>query len=185
MKNTYVTGYFPLLSIMAFSLSFSVYLTLRTILFLKSNGLFSGMAGFLSDTNIKLSFLLLFFICFFMLFAALKLLVDTFIELSLLFFSKDEIGEDLQKLRGASIIFLIGGLVSMLCSLSIWLLMGCFVLTALIAFIYFLNKISSSLSGSGLIGIIFFHVTVWVVLLLGICLSIFKLYNSIIAGLPL
>ena len=120
-----------------------------------------------------------------MLFAALKLLVDTFIELSLLFFSKDEIGEDLQKLRGASIIFLIGGLVSMLCYISIWWLMGCFVLTALIAFIYFLNKISSSLSGAGLIGMIFFHVTVWVVLLLGICLSIFKLYNSIIAGLPL
>ena len=185
MKNTYVTGYFPLLSIMAFSLSFSVYLTLTTILFLKNNGLFSGMTGFLSETNIKLSFLLLFFICFFMLFAALKLLVDTFIELSLLFFSKDEIGEDLQKLRGASIIFLIGGLVSMLCYLSIWWLMGCFILTALIAFIYFLNKINSSLSGAGLIGIIFFHVTVWGVLLLGICLSIFKLYNSIIAGLPL
>lgn len=146
MKNTYVTGYFPLLSIMAFSLFFAVHLMVRMIAFLKSNGLYSGMTGLLSEIHIKLSFLLLFFICFFMLLAALKLLVDTFLELSLLFFSKDKVGEDLQKLRGTSIIFLIGGLISMLCCL--WLLAGCFLLTSLFAFIYFLYKISSSLSGT-------------------------------------
>ncbi len=185
MKNTYVTGYFPLLSIMAFSLSFAVYLMVRMITFLKSNGLYSGMTEMLSEINIKLSFLLLFFICFFMFFAALKLLVDTFMELSLLFFSKDKVGEDLQKLRGVSIIFLIGGLVSMLCCLSLWLLAGCFLLTSLIAFIYVLYKISESLSGTGLIGMIFFHVTIWAMLLLAVCLSILKLYNSIVEGLPL
>ncbi len=70
----------------------AVHLMVRMIAFLKSNGIHSGMTGLLSEINIKLSFLLLFFICFFMLLAALKLLVDTFLELSLLFFSKDKMG---------------------------------------------------------------------------------------------
>ncbi|QFK72662.1 hypothetical protein F7984_16235 [Pradoshia sp. D12] len=64
MKNTYVTGYFPLLSIMAFSLFFAVHLMVRMIAFLKSNGLYSGMTGLLSEIHIKYYCSLSVFLCY-------------------------------------------------------------------------------------------------------------------------
>ncbi|MCU6601568.1 YufK family protein [Peribacillus frigoritolerans] len=48
-----------------------------------------------------------------MVFAALKLISDTILELSLLFFSKDSEGKALNSVRKGSVIYVIGGACSL------------------------------------------------------------------------
>src|SRR5690554_6258845 len=108
MKNIYLTSYFPLLSIILFSLSLSFRIEMLLLDFLKASGLYEGMREFFSDTGIKLALLILLLAIFFMVFAALKLIADTLNEISLLFFSKDLSGEALTKIRGGSFIYFIG-----------------------------------------------------------------------------
>lgn len=185
MKNTYLLGYFPLISIILFSLSFAIYGEMQALLLLKNIGLYAGMLEFFSETGIKLSLLIMMFLVCFMLFAALKLISDTIIELALLFFSKDSDGEDLKNIRMAAMIYFIGGVVSFISVNSIIGLAAVFLGTTIIAFIYLAYKISPSLTTSGLIGLIFFHTFTWSLLLLVVAYSAIKLYNSMIASLPL
>jgi hypothetical protein len=65
MKNTYGTGYFPLLSILAFSLSFSVHMMVRTIDFLKSNGFYSGMTGSIRNPYYIILFIIVLYLLFY------------------------------------------------------------------------------------------------------------------------
>ncbi|WP_163098812.1 DUF5366 family protein [Peribacillus alkalitolerans] len=184
MKNTYLTGYFPLISIILFSLSFAIYGEMEALILLKNIGVYDGMREFFSVTGIKLSLLLAAFICFFMIFAALKLISDTILEFSLLFFSKDSEGDSLKSVRKVSVIYVIGGVLSLLMVKSILFILAAFIITTVVAFVYFVNIISPTLSNAGLIGLIFFHTFIWSILLLTVALSLLKLYNSMIASLP-
>lgn len=185
MKNTYLLGYFPLISIILFSLSFSIYGEMQALVLLKNIGIYDGMLEFFSEAGIKLSLLIVMFLVCFMLFAALKLLNDTIIELALLFFSKDSEGEDLKNIRMGAMIYFIGGVISLISVHSIIGLAAVFLGTTIIAFIYLVYKISPSLSMPGMVGLIFFHTFVWSTLILTVAYSSIKLYNSVIASLPL
>jgi uncharacterized paraquat-inducible protein A len=185
MKNTYLIGYFPLIAIVLFSLSFAVYGQMNVLHLLKNIGIYDGMLEFFSDTGIKLALLIVIFLVCFMLFAALKLISDTIIELSLLFFSQDSVGEDLKNIRKGAMIYFIGGAVSLVSVNSILGLAAIFLGTSFIAFIYLVYKVSPSLSTSGLIGLIFFLTFIWSALLLVVAYIAIKLYNSIISSLPI
>lgn len=185
MKNTYLLGYFPLISIILFSLSFAVYGEIHTLNLLKQIGIYQGMLSFFSVAGIKLTLLFGLFLIVFMLFAALKLIADTAIEISLLFFSKDLDGESLKSIRACAVIYFIGGAVSLLSIQSVVGILVIFLITTFVAFIYFVYKISPALSGAGLIGIIVFHIFGWSAMLSTILFSGIKLYNSIIASLPI
>ncbi|PLS15690.1 hypothetical protein CVD28_21250 [Bacillus sp. M6-12] len=184
MKNTYLTGYFPLIAIVLFSLSFAIYMELQAVVLLKNVGIYNGMLEFVPDAGIKLSLLLVLFILFFMLFAALKLISDTALELSLLFFSKESEGEGLKSIRLGSVIYFIGGAFSLLSIHFLPGIIGIFLASTIIAFIYFVYKIQSSLSIAGLIGLIFFHTFIWSALFFTVVFAFLKLYNSIMASLP-
>lgn len=185
MKNTYFTSYFPLLAIMLFCLSLSIRIEMTLLDFLKETGIYEGMREFLSDSGIRLSLLAGLFLLLFMVFAALKLIADTVNELSLLFFSKDLEGESLKEIRSGSLIYLIGGALSILSIFSYAGIIGIFLLCSLIYFIFFVYKISPSLSVAGTIGIVFFHVIFWAAFFTGVFYLGVKLYNSLIAGLPI
>lgn len=185
MKNTYLTGYFPLLSIILFSLSTAVYTEIRAVAFLQESGIYAGMLEFFSDTGVKAALLVMLFVIFFMMLAALKLISDTIVELSLLFFSKDSDGEGLKSVRMGAAIYFIGGAISLVSVNSIIGITVVFLLTTLTAFIYFVFKISPNLTFAGLIGMIFFHIIIWVTLVLAVAYSAVKLYNSLIASLPI
>ncbi|MDQ0155335.1 YufK family protein [Robertmurraya andreesenii] len=185
MKNTYLTSYFPLLSILLFSLSLSIRVEMSLIELLKNAGIYSGMKEFFSDGGIKLALIALLLVLFFMVFAALKLIADTINELSLLFFSKDSEGENLKQIRSGSIIYFMGGAVSLLSLYSFLGIGAIFVSATVVYFIYFVFKISSSMSFAGVIGVIFFQVVVWSSLLTGVFYLAVKVYNSIIASLPI
>lgn len=185
MRNTYLTSYFPLLSILLFSLSISIRVEMTLIELLKNAGIYEGMKEFFSDGGIKLALLALLLVLFFMVFAALKLIADTINELSLLFFSKDSEGENLKQIRAGSIIYFIGGALSLL-SLYSFLGIGAILAGAtVIYFIYFVFKISSSMTFAGVIGVIFFQVVIWSSLLTGVFYLAIKVYNSMIASLPI
>lgn len=185
MKNTYLTSYFPLLSILLFSLSLSIRVEMTLIEMLKGAGIYEGMKEFFSDGGIKLALLLLLVILFFMVFAALKLIADTINELSLLFFSKESEGESLKQIRSGSIIYFIGGALSLLSLYSFLGIGAIFLLTTVIYFIYFVFKISSSMTIVGIVGVIFFQVVVWSTLLTGVTYIAVKVYNSLMASLPI
>ncbi len=184
MKNTYLTGYLPLLSIILFSLSFSVYSEGLVVKGLKRIKLYDGMLEFITEVEMKLAILIVLFVIFFMLFAALKLIAETINELALLFFSKDAEGNILKDLRSGSIVYFIGSGLSII-SLEFLLGLGViFFLTTIVYFIYFVYKISPSLSTQGLIGVIFFEVVIWSVMILSMCFVMLKLYNSLLSSLP-
>ncbi|MEH7886183.1 DUF5366 family protein [Bacillus sp. JJ1609] len=185
MKNPYLTSYFPLLAIVLFSLSLSVRTEMELVALLKNAGIYEGMLEFFSETGIKLSLLALLMVLYFMVFAAMKLIADTINEVSLLFFSKDHEGESLKLIRSGATVYFAAGVLSLF---SIYSFIGIgviFAVATLIYFIYFVYKISPNLSIAGVIGTVFFHIILWSTMLLGIVYLAVKVYNSIMASLPI
>ncbi|WP_317949712.1 DUF5366 family protein, partial [Rossellomorea marisflavi] len=66
MKNTYLTSYLPILSILLFSLTFSVYGVGVFETLSKKIGVYAGMSEFLSEMQLKLAILVLLMMVFFM-----------------------------------------------------------------------------------------------------------------------
>lgn len=185
VKNTYVTSYFPLFTIIFFSFSLAFRTEMVLLDFLKKAGIYKGMLEFFSEGGIKLSLLILLLIMYFMVFAALKIIADTLNQCSLLFFSRDSEGESLKKIRNGTIIYLVGSAVSIIAMYSFVGIAIVFGLTTIAYFIYFLYQISSKLTTTGLIGIVFFQVLTWSTLLVGVYYLGVKVYNSIIGSLPI
>ncbi|MDQ0257015.1 hypothetical protein J2S74_004460 [Evansella vedderi] len=184
MKNAYLTSHFPFISIVLFSLSFSIFTSRVLINYLENIGLYMGMTEFFSEQGILLTLLFLLWLFFFMLFSALKLIADTINELSLLFFSKDVEGSELQSLRGGTWIFLWGGLLSLGVSFQLSLLVLSFLVTCFVYFIFFVYQVSPSLSYIAVAGMVFFHLFFWFTFLLAVAYALLRLYNSVIASLP-
>ncbi|NHM32814.1 DUF5366 family protein [Neobacillus terrae] len=184
MKNTYLTSYFPLLSIILFSLSFAIAIEIPLLSFLQKTGIYTGMLEFFSDSGVKLSIMALLTVMFFMVFAALKLVADTINELALLFFSQDSDGESLRKVRNGPLFFAGGAALSLLSIQHLTVLAGVFLATSFVYFVFFVFKVSPALKTSGLIGIIFFQILTWSILILGVAFLAVKVYNSIVASLP-
>ncbi|MEH7234141.1 DUF5366 family protein, partial [Bacillus safensis] len=74
MKNTYLTGYFPLISILLFSSAFSIFTVGITTDFLTQAGILKGMLEFFSEQGIRLALFAAFALVYFMILSALKLI---------------------------------------------------------------------------------------------------------------
>ena len=185
MKNTYLTGYLPLLSIVLFSFSFSAYMEGLLIRVFKNIGLYSGMLEFLSETELKITVFAGLAILFFMVLSTLKLIAGTINEISMLFFSKDREGGILKDVRPGSIIYFAGSIVSVFCSFSIIAVAGILLISTVAYLVYFVYKVGPTLSFPGLVGMIFFQVFTWSLLTMGTAYVFVKLYNTILAGLPI
>ncbi|KML35079.1 DUF5366 family protein [Rossellomorea marisflavi] len=185
MKNTYLTSYLPILSILLFSLTFSVYGVGVFETLSKKIGVYAGMSEFLSEMQLKLAILILLMMVSFMILSALKLIAETINGISMLFFSIDSEGELYNKVRPGSMIYFIGGLVSVLSLQSFKGLIAIFVLTSAVYFFYFVNKISSSLTKAGLLGVVTMQLFSWAALILTIFFVLIRLYNGLMASLPI
>jgi hypothetical protein len=184
MKNTYVTGYLPLIAIILYSMSFGIYVEMEAIHLFKKFGLYGGILEFFSENGIKLTLFFLASLFFFMLFSALKLIADTMVQLSMLFFSKDRQGLVLNHIRFGSVFYVLSGMVSLVFSNYIFIIAGLFLVTTLVYFIYFVYKTYSTLTLTGLIGMVFFHIAFWFTFVLTIVYVCVKLYNSLLESLP-
>ena len=185
MKNTYLTSYLPLFSILLFSLTFSVYGVEVFVDLFKKIGVYPGMREFLSDIQLKLAILILLMVVFFMVFAALKLIAETINGVSMLFFALDSDGQLYNLVRSGSMIYFIGGLVSVLSLKSFLGLLLIFALSSIAYFIYFVYKISPSLSKWGIFGVVSLQVFSWSSMFLTIFFVFLKLYNGVMASLPI
>lgn len=185
MKNTYLTSHFPLFSIFVYSVALALYAESVIIKKLIDFGVYSGMMEFFSESGIKITLLFVLLLFFFMILSALKIISDTMIQLSLLFFSKDEEGNDLNKIRGGSWFYLISSFVALIFIKNVVAIIIIFALATIAYFVYFLYKIRDSLSILGLFGMVMFHSLFWTTFLLTLLFALVKLYNSFVASLPI
>ncbi|WP_077619208.1 DUF5366 family protein [Bacillus sinesaloumensis] len=185
MKNTYFTSYFPLISIILFSVSYGIWTELKTVEVLKQVGVYKGMQEFFSPTWIQFSIFIVCFLIYFMVFAALKLIANTLLELSLLFFTKDSNGESLSKIRMGSFFYLGGGTLSLAFVHSFYGLLIILILATLGYFIFFVYKVQNTSTFGGVIGLVFFLTLSWFTFFISITFVCMRLYNSIIGSLPI
>ena len=184
MRNPYIYGYLPLITILLFSLTFGMYAVGESLQIFQSIGVYSGMREFLSDFELRVFLLIVFAMIFFMVFSALKLVGETIHELGMLFFSKDQDGATVSQARGGFIILFVGAICSAFAIQFIYVLVGIFVLTIFIYFIYLIYKMSHFMSMGGTIGLLVFELFMWTLLLSLLVYVILKLYNGILASLP-
>ena len=184
MKNPYLYGYLPLITIILFSFSFSMFAISESLQLLYAIGVYNGMREFLSDLELRFVLLIVFALLFFMLFSALKLIGETIHELGMLFFSKDKEGQTIHAARGGYVIFFFGAFASIIGFQSLPILVIVFLITVFCYFIYNVYKMSQYMSIIGVIGLITFEIITWSILLALIIYAIVKLYNGILAGLP-
>lgn len=184
MKNPYVFGYLPFITILLFSLTFGIFTLTKAVALFKVIGVYSGMREFLSDVELKILLLIILILLYFMLFSALKLIAETIHELGMLFFSKDIEGETMSQARGGYVIFFVGAVISAVGFQSILIMLIVFLTTTFVYFVYVVFKLSNYMSFSGMIGLIMFEIIVWSLFLALVIYAIIKLYNGIIASLP-
>lgn len=184
MKNPYLFGYVPIITITLFSLTFGVYTVGLSVELFKEIGLYAGMREFLSDLQLRLFLLIMYALGFFMLFSALKLIAETIHETAMLLFSKDENGESYGEAKAGRIIYFFGALISAIGVQSIELLIFIFLFTTFVYFVYLVTKISKFMPLSNTIGLIVFEIVLWALFMSIIIYIGLKLYNGILASLP-
>jgi len=184
MKNPYIFGFMPLATILIFSLTFGLYTVTEALEFFKGIGLYAGMREFLSDFQLRIFLLFVLSFSFFMVFSALKLIAETIHEVAMLFFSKDVRGEGFRDARSGNIIYFVGSMISVFGIQSLQLLIGVFLLTSFIYFVFVVYKMSPYMSFMSMIGLIIFEVVMWSVFMALNCYVILKLYNGLMASLP-
>ena len=184
MKNPYLYGYLPLITIILFSLTFGLFTVTESIVLFKSIGVYSGMREFLSEIQMRIFLLIVFGLCYFMLFSALKLIGETIHELAMLFFSKDLEGKTVHEARGGNVIFFFGALASAIGIQSFWILLIIFIATTFIYFVYVIYKLSNYMTFGATVGVMLFEIVIWFVFLTLIVYVVFKLYNGIVSSLP-
>ena len=184
MKNPYIFGYLPFVTIVLFSLTFGVYTVGLSVELFKGIGLYAGMREFLTDIQLRIFLLVIYALLFFMVFSALKLIAETIHETAMLFFSKDVEGKSYSEARGGNVIYFFGALASAAGINSISLLAAIFLLTTFIYFVYVVFKLSKFMTMVSTIGLLVFEIMVWTILLSTIIYILLKLYNGVIASLP-
>jgi len=184
MKNPYIFGYLPFVTIVLFSLTFGVYTVGMSVELFKGIGLYAGMREFLTDIQLRIFLLVIYALLFFMVFSALKLIAETIHETAMLFFSKDVEGKSYSEARGGNVIYFFGALASAGGINSFKLLAAIFLLTTFIYFVYVVFKLSKFMTIASTIGLLVFEITVWTILASTIIYILLKLYNGVIASLP-
>lgn len=185
MKNPYLYGYLPFITTILFSLTFGIFAVTESMDLLHAIGVYDGMREFLTDLQLRMFLLIFFALLFFMLFAALKLIGETIHELGMLFFSKDKEGETIHAARGGYVIFFFGALATVAGMQSAIILFGIFMLTIFAYFIFAIYKMSAFMSFVGVVGLIIFEIVVWGVFIAAIVYVVLKLYNGLLASLPI
>lgn len=184
MRNPYLFGYLPFLTISLFSLTFGVYLVGTSTVFFSKIGLYTGMREFMTDTQLRLFLLIIYSLAFFMVFSAMKLIAETIHETAMLFFSKDAVGESYNEAKSGNLIYFFGALASVAGIQSFNILIGIFLLTTFIYFVYSVFRLSKYLTVASTVGLLVFEILVWGVMLSVFIYIILKLYNGILASLP-
>ena len=184
MKNPYIFGYLPFVTIVLFSLTFGVYTVGVSLDLFKEIGLYSGMREFLTDTQLRIFLLVVYALLFFMVFSALKLIGETIHDTTMLLFSKDVEGKSYSEAKGGNVIFVLGAFATAGGINSVKLMGLLFLVTTFIYFIYVIYKLSKFMTFFSTIGLIMFEIIMWGGFISLIIYILLKLYNGVLASLP-
>lgn len=184
MKNPYLYGYLPLITIILFSLTFGLYTVTESVELFKKIGVYGGVREFLSEIQLRVFLLIIISSVYFMFFSALKLIGETIHEMGMLFFSKDVDGKGIVALRGGTVIFFFGALFSAVGISNLYILALIFAVTVFVYFVFVIYKISVHVSFGASVGVMLFEMVTWAVIATLIIYAFFKLYNGIISSLP-
>lgn len=184
IKNPYIYSYLPLISIVLFSLTFGLYSVNEAIIVSRRIGVYTGMREFLSEVQMRALLLVIFATLYFMIFSTLKLIGETIHEVGMLFFTKDTIDSAVNKVRGGSVVFFFGSLVSVAGLTNLYILGLVFLLSVVVYFIFVTYKLSNIISFGAVIGVMMFEIVVWAVILTSLAYAVFKLYNVVLSSLP-
>ena len=184
MKNPYIFGYLPFVTIVLFSLTFGVYTVGVSLDLFKEIGLYSGMREFLTDTQLRIFLLVVYALLFFMVFSALKLIGETIHDTAMLLFSKDVEGKSYSEAKGGNVIFVLGAFATAGGINSVKLMGLLFLVTTFIYFIYVIYKLSKFMTFFSTIGLIMFEIIMWGGFISLIIYILLKLYNGVLASLP-
>lgn len=185
MKNPYIFGYLPFVNIVLFSLTFGVYAVSFVVEQFKHIGLYEGLLEFFSDIQIRLLFLIVFAVLFFMIFSALKLIAETIHETAMLFFAKEVDPSLYRKVKSGNLIYFLGALISIASIQSLLGLVIIFAASTLLYFNFLMYQLSKQTKFMHLIGLIFFEIMIWATLLSVVAYALLKLYNGIVEAIPL
>lgn len=185
MKNPYIFGYLPFVTIVLFSLNFSVYFVSFTIQQFNEIGLYHAIVEFFSDFQVRILLLIVFTVLFFMIFAALKLIAETIHETALLFFAQSFDPKEYRQMKSGSLIYFSFAIGSVFFIQSLIGLVILFGIATFIYFIYIIFQTSRHLSVSHTILIIVFEVTVWLAILFIVAYAGLKLYNGILDSISM
>lgn len=184
IKNPYIYSYLPLISIILFSLTFGLYSVNEAITVSRRVGVYAGMREFLSEVQMRVLLLVIFATLYFMIFSTLKVIGETIHEVGMLFFTKDTIDSAVNKVRGGSVVFFFGSLVSVIGLTNLYILVLVLLVSVVVYLIFIMYKLSNVISFGAVIGVMMFEIVVWAVILTSIAYAVFKLYNVVLSSLP-
>lgn len=185
MKNKYIMSYVPLLTVVLFSMALGIYLSFFFIDLSQSLGIYEGLRLFFSARELTITLFLLSSFFFFMLFAALKLIGDTLMGISLFLFLKEQIEEKPKKIHKGAILFLAGSFVSLIVSHSLLSIVLTIFVSACVYFIYVVYEMHGLFQPLPLVGFIFFHILSWAIFFGGTLYLFLTFYNSMLKSLPI
>lgn len=185
MKNPYVYGFLPFITILLFSASFGLFAVNYAVELFQEIGLYDGMLEIFTDMQIRLLMLVVCSLLFFALFAALKVIAEAIHELAMLLFAKEVDPNDYRKVRSGNLIYVFGALFSFAGMQSLIILLSVFAITTVSYFIFNVYRMSKYMKAWHAIAFTLFQIVAWFILLFGIAFTVLKLYNGLMDSLPL
>lgn len=164
-KNIYYLSYLPLLIIVIYSISFGQYFQAKIMVYLSHSGMMEQLLAVFSQLQIRIGIFVILVFLFFMVFATLKLIANTLLQTSLLFFSKDSSGRGIFISKIGSIVYVISAILSLIFSQSIWALVLLFVIASFVYFLFYMYQIRDEMSWVGMFGIVLFQFTFWLMII--------------------
>lgn len=184
MKNIYYTSYFAFLSTILFTIAITLNLFQLMINLLSTAGILQPLSDILPEKEIRiLTFLGIAFLVYALL-SGLKLIADMVWQLSFLFFSKDEEGEDFITSKKNAYVFIVGGLIAVLLNHSL-IYIGIMLVITCIAFVVLIfYKRKASFTLLGMIGFVIFQLVFWGLVVSLIIYAYFTLFAKFLTSLP-
>lgn len=184
MKNPYLFGFLPLITILLFSMTFGLFAVNESLVLFKNIGIYAAMSEFLSDVELRIFLFICFVVLFFMIFSAIKLVGESVHTVGMLFFAKVNEENPPQESKVLYSILLIGAAISVVGINSFPLLIIIAVSTLVIYFIATMVRLTEYLGFGSVIGLLVFEFAMWTLLVVTLAYVLVKLYNSLLSSLP-
>lgn len=182
-ENVYRFSFIPFLTILFFSIAFSMAVHAKLTTLLKSWGMYEGLSHFFTASFFNGSAWFVLFIFVFMALSSFNLIGEMLLKVSLYFFMNDKNGTLLKEVVAVHWFILSLSFIAVFFFASVKAVFGIYVGTYFSAFVYILVKISDHVSTSSLVGIVFFQLLSWLFIIAGFFYIVLSGYGQFLTRL--